>query len=72
MSCVVEWIRGHLAEGRTVATISVAEAYHAGIVASGLCPGATIHPPPPAWDGHILVVDEDGAEWAAVLAEWAP
>lgn len=68
MNCAAEWVRGHIAEGRTVVTISVDVAYQAAIIASGLVPDAIYEPPPPWRLDHIVVTDADGVEWAAVLS----
>ena len=71
MSAAVEWLRAHLAEGRSIALVSVAVEHHAALHASGLIAGAVLEPPPPARDGCIVVIDEAGDEWTANLpAAW--
>ena len=68
MSPAVERLRGHLAEGRSIALVSVAVEHHEALHASGLIAGAVLEPPPPARDGCIVVIDEAGDEWAAHLS----
>lgn len=71
MSAAVEWLRAHLAEGRSIALVSVAAEHHEALHASGLIAGAVLEPPPPVRDGCIVVIDEAGGEWAANLpATW--
>ena len=67
MSPAVEWLRAHLAEGRSIARVSVAAEHHEALHASGLIAGAVLWPPPQVRDGCIVVVDEAGVEWAANL-----
>lgn len=64
----VAWLAGHLAEGRSVALVSVAVEHHEALIASGLIAGAVLEPPPPAREGCIVVVDDAGVEWAAHLS----
>lgn len=71
MSAAVEWLRAHIAEGRSIALVSVAAEHYEALHASGLIAGAVLEPHPPVRDGCIVVIDEAGDEWAANLpATW--
>lgn len=67
MSPAVEWLRAHLAEGRSIALVSVAAEHHEALHASGLIAAAALEPHPSTRDGCIVVIDEAGDEWAANL-----
>ncbi len=67
MNNAVEWLRAHLADGRTVARVLVIPQYHDAILASGLVPSSALKPATTRPE-CIVVVDKSGAEWAAVLS----
>lgn len=68
MSSAVDWLRAHVAEGRSVVLVSAPVEHHEALLASGLLEGAGLEPPPPVREGCIVVLDADGQEWAAHLS----
>ena len=63
MSMALDWIAGHIAEGRTLAEVRAPERHREEIEGAGYAYAGE----DTAFPERLVVVDEDGVAWAAVI-----
>ena len=70
MSPAIDWLEGHVAEGRTIARIEVDARHHTDLAACDLALGAVLEDARSDRRECMIVTDAAGEEWAVHLVAW--